>query len=165
MKKLHQVLKISRQKNQVLYSINEGDLESVIDLIKEDLPPNSTIKGFSLLTLAIWYGRFEIFNFLIEIGASITKPGNDHFVCAAVKWGRTDLVEMALNAGHNIHLKHKDTPTALQQAAYNNNFSMMKYLIERGANKDDIDLRQFSWVRIHPDTKLILRNIGVEVPD
>ena len=152
-------------------AIAERNLLQVQELIGRGLDLNFVVKGSSPLCRAVW--RLEdwktpdrrIVDFLLTHGASAGKPGNDSLLVGAARIGDHGLIDLALDAGHDIHFRPRHTPTPLQVAAFRNKPDTMRYLIAKGASKEDFDVEKCSWTSINPETISVLLELGVKVPD
>ncbi len=107
----------------------------------------------------------KIFDYIMAHGASPGNPGNDYLLSSAARLGEHEIIDLALAAGHDIHFRPRQGTTPLQSAAFRNKPETMKYLIARGAVREDFDVTRCSWVRLNAATINVLLDSGVEVPN
>jgi ankyrin repeat protein len=157
-----------RKQAELRQAIRENNVERVSEMIREGLNVNLIMNDrymgpTSLLCVALAAVKLEIVDLLIARGASPAQPGNESFLVLAVRAGDHKLIDLALDAGFNIHYRPNGL-SAFQAAVFKNNLAVMKQLIARGATKDDFDARQCRWVGIHAPTIRLLLSLGVDVP-
>jgi ankyrin repeat protein len=160
-----------RQQLALCQAIYHGNLKRVQEIVDGGLDLNFERDGVSPLCRAVsgineWTpDARKIIDYLMAHGASPRSPGNDFLLSIAARVGESDFIDLALAAGHDIHSKFENSTTPLQSAAFRNKAETMKYLIERGATKEDFDLTRCSWARISAPTILVLLDLGVDVPE
>lgn len=100
--------------------------------------------GYALLCVSIKNNRKEITKFLIESGAKVNthiinkrKKLSDTPLHHAAKNGHTDIIELLLSHGANIHAKNEYGGTALQTAVYHKQLAIIELLLQRGAYIDE----------------------------
>lgn len=154
-----------RQQAALCRAIYERNLETVGRILLEGLDPNFIRRGFSPLCRAVWRGDRPMVDFLISRGACIALPGNIRFLYGAAMHGDHDLIDRALAAGHDIHLRPRLTPTPLEAAAFANHTETIRYLWARGSTAADFDSERCRWSLLRPQTVDALLEIGVPVPE
>jgi len=139
-------------------------MDQVKALLDEGLDVNFTRSGFSPLCQALVTGNRAVMDLLIAHGASLSAPGSEHFLSLAAGRGDHELIDLALAAGHDIHFRATSTAaTPLEAAAHVNRHETMKYLIARGAAREDFRLK-CRWFGLHRATINVLLELGVDVP-
>lgn len=115
---------------EIIAAIKEGDAERVRDLIETDifLADARDIDGTSALTTAIYHGRDEIAQIILDSAPTLTI----HEAAAA---GLADNVAEILDADPPIlDSPSHDGWSPLHLAAYFNREKVVRLLVERGAN-------------------------------
>jgi ankyrin repeat protein len=110
------------------------------DLLPEILNPNQRGQdGFALLPLALAFGHNDVARKLIALGADpnyrSTTLGNVAAIHAAVFGRNLDGLKLAVEAGADVNLTQEGGFTALMGAAQNGDAEMVRYLLDRGADK------------------------------
>jgi hypothetical protein len=120
----------------------------------------------SPLAFAFWRANRSIIDILIARGASLSpeSPGNEAMLSCAVHSGDYQLIDLALSAGHDIHFKPRHRSRPLATAIHHNAIPMARFLVSRGAGKDDITPGDGAWHKMHGETILFVRDLGIEVP-
>jgi hypothetical protein len=120
----------------------------------------------SPMALAIGRSDRSIADFLIARGASLSpkSPGNEALLTNAVGSLNSELVDLALVAGHNIHFKPPKRSKPLARAIHHQWIPMARFLISRGAGKEDIGPGDCRWHAMQGATILFVRDLGIEVP-
>ena len=156
------------QQHDLLEAIRKRNLKRIRRLVAEGLDLNFRRQGFSPLSRAVSGMKSPedraVVDLLISLGASLSGPGNEYLLVMAARQGDHELIDLSLAAGHNIHSRPKNSNSALQVAAHRNKPETMKYLIERGANKEDFELDYCRWYAVRNEVIRILLELGVDVP-
>jgi ankyrin repeat protein len=170
------LLKKWKKRMALCRAIRECSFQRVEALLNNGLDVNFVMGGSSPLSQAAWklYGSIDcrssadterkVLDVLIAFGASANMPGNDSLLIAAALMGDHQLIDVALNGGQDLHFRPPSTPTPLQAAAFKNRTETMKYLISKGATKEDFNVQKCRWTSIHSETIRILLELGVDVP-
>jgi ankyrin repeat protein len=158
------IVRKRRKRWALCKAIYTRNLEQVRALLDDGLEVNFARGGFSPLVSAVATEDRRIVDLLIQRGASLAGPGNDSFLVAAARNGDHELIDLAIAAGKDVHFRPAASPSPLQAAAFRNKSETMKYLIARGATKEDFDVR-CRWTFIHTATINVLLELGVNVPD
>ena len=117
---------------------NGLDINSSIDVTKDITD--------TLICFAIYENKKNVVNWLLSKGAQFDYDDKDSslflMACSSFDF---DIVQLLLKKGANVNAKEKRTrKTAMMNALYGENFSIIKLLIENGYNlkNDGISLRQ-----------------------
>jgi len=157
-----------RRRKAFFEAIDARDFQKMQQLLAEGFDVNCVRKYYSPLFWAVC--RMDsprdrgVVDFLIAHGASPRGPGNEFLLGVAARKGDHCAIDLALAAGHDIHARPKNSNTALQGAAHRGKPETMRYLIERGATKEDFDVRRCNWYPIKSEVIRILLELGVDVP-
>lgn len=123
----------------------------------------------SPLSYAFAFARFDrsIVDLLIARGASLSpkSPGNQALLTNGVRSLNTELVDLALAAGHDIHFKPPKHSVPLARAIHHQWIPMARFLVSRGAGKEDIGPGDCRWHAMQGATILFVRELGIEVPE
>jgi hypothetical protein len=157
-----------RRQRALFEAIDRRDLHQIQQLVAEGLDLNFVRQSYSPLFWAVC--RMDspqdrgIVNYLLSQGASPRAAGNEYLLGRAARTGDHETIDLALDAGHDIHCRPKHSSTALQGAAHKNKPDTMRYLIQRGATKEDFDVGRCRWYAIRNEVIRILLELGVNVP-
>ena len=115
-----------------------GDLETLQYIISHELNQNS--KNELLIRACNERNNTEIARLLLKNGADL-KQKEWKPLSFAISQGNLPLLELLINAGANVNVRHHYTDTSiLSIAAYHGNTEAMKLLIKNGANVDAKDI-------------------------
>lgn len=118
-----------------------GDLSSVKASLDQDsnLVNQVAADGFPPLSLACYFGKRTIANYLLEAGADIhavaTNGSNIQALHAAVARNDAQICEWLLQKGADINATQTQGVTALHSAVHRGNMAMVKLLVQHGADK------------------------------
>lgn len=162
-----------KRKRAIIDAIRSGDLAMVQQIVSSGLPLNfdywSHISWSSIgspVSVAFRKQDPSIANFLLANGASLSpkSPGNGRLLLNAIYSGDTNRVDLALKAGHNIHFQPPHSAKPLAAAIHNQNISMARFLVSKGANKDDVAAGACRWHAMRAETILFVHELGFAVP-
>lgn len=154
-------------------AIGRGDIDGVERAIRGGVPLNfncwSHLSWSSMgnpLSLAMLKKDPAIANFLIANGASLSPKsrGNEALLTNAVSGSNLELVKLALAAGNDIHFSPPRYPTPLAQALQHQDIPLARFLISKGAGKEDLNRYARRWFAMRAETILFVRELGIEVP-
>ena len=74
------------------------------------------------------------------------------------------LVAQALAAGHDIHFKPNKYSKPLASAIHHQSIPMARFLISKGANKEDLSVGDCRWHAMNSEAILFVRELGMDVP-
>jgi len=126
-------------KKQLLYAIDQGDVDAVENLIKHGVNPNirDTQSGLTALMMAAGFGHADIVKHLLDAGAdvfSIDNRGGGSALHKAIQSGNIEIVRMLLDAGAFIDWTACTTGhTPLMDAIWFKLPDIVQLLLERGA--------------------------------
>lgn len=162
-----------KSRRALIDSIGRGDLEAVTQAINSGVPLNFNYWSHqswssigSPLSLAMLKKDPAIANLLMTHGASLSpeSSGNEALLTNAVRGGNLELVKLALAAGHDIHFSPPKYPTPLAQAVQHQEIPLARFLISKGARKEDLTRYARRWFAMRTETILFVRELGIEVP-
>jgi ankyrin repeat protein len=162
-----------KKKRALIDAIARGDFEGVKQAVSSGLPLNFNYWSHhswgscgSPLSVAMSKKDPAIAEFLIAHGASLSPQsrGNGALLTNAVRGGNIELVKLALAAGHDIHFSPAKHPTPLAQALQNQAIPLARFLISKGARKEDLTRYARRWFAMRTETILFVREQGIEVP-
>ena len=162
-----------KKKRALVDAIGSGDLAAVQEIVSNGLSPNfnywshiSWLWMGSPLSLAAHKMGPSIADFLIANGASIAprSPGNETLLSNAVGGGNFKLIDIALAAGHDIHFQPEKQSKPLAKAIHHQMVPMARFLISRGASKEDLTAGDCRWHAMNSETILFVQEIGMDVP-
>ena len=141
--KLIKIEKAIPYDNEIRQAIKRGDINVVLDLLKNGLlDPNAFDKNRNTpLYWACGSGQYLMVQILIEKGAKINTLDNIGWtpLHVACQRGHDSIVEFLIKKGANINIPDKGGNTPLWWACKCQNTSIVKYLIDAGANIDTPD--------------------------
>jgi hypothetical protein len=162
-----------KKKRALIDAIERGDVEGVKRAVSTGVALNfnywSHISWSSIgspLSLAIIKKDTTIADLLIAHGASPSpkSPGNEALLTNAVRGGNFEFVKLALAAGHDIHFSTPKYPTPLAQALQHQSMPLARFLISKGASKEDLTHFACRWFAMRAETIFLVRELGIEVP-
>jgi hypothetical protein len=152
-------------------AIRKSDLDSVKRIADSKLNLNFNYRWQfmrlgSPLSHAFCRKDRSVADALIERGASLSPkfPGNEALLTNAVRGGNFQLVELALAAGHDIHFKPEKHSKPLASAIHHQSISMARFLISKGADKEDLSAGDCRWHAMNAESILFVHELGVDVP-
>ena len=161
-----------RKRAALMDAIAKGDLETVNRIIGTNFNLNFNyawqfMRLGSPVSLAFSKKDRLIADALIARGASLSpkSPGNDALLSAAVHGGNFELIDLALGSGHDIHFKPNRHSKPLATAIHHNSIPLARFLISRGAGKEDLTLGDCRWHAMRSETILLVHELGIEVPE
>ena len=123
-----------------------GETEVVRELLPEAPHGAKTVApdGFSVLGLAVYFGRADAARVLLEAGADPDTPSANKFMVRPIHSAAAhrdseislELVRMLLEGGANPNVVQAGGWTPLHQAAAHGRGEIAKLLVERGASLD-----------------------------
>ncbi|HAV63855.1 MAG TPA: hypothetical protein DCY13_16010 [Verrucomicrobiales bacterium] len=158
MKEKNGNIRASKELNaRVLECVQEGDIESAIDLVvAEDQAIETEFwdpfrdpdveRPFTLLGCAVGSRRKELVAKVIELGADVNRKSiYGSLLAHASALGNDDIVELFLAAGADVHAKyfHADdsNETALIAATGSGNIILVRRLLDAGADPKAVSKR------------------------
>jgi len=160
-----------RKRSALMDAIRKGDLDTIKRIAdsKLNLNVNYTWQFMRLgspLSHAFCQKDRSVADILIARGASLSpkSPGNGALLTNAVRGGNFELVEMAVAAGHDIHFSSPKYPTPLAQALQHQAIPLARFLISKGASKEDLTRFSCRWFAMRAETIFFVRDLGIEVP-
>lgn len=123
--------------NQFLRAVNDGNLQAATALLNQGLEPDTAdANGNTALMIASRLGHKAVVALLIERKVNVAKrsPFGDTAVNLAALGGHVEIVRMLLDHGAELNPATGWSP--LQYAAFENRAEMVKFLIQKGAQKD-----------------------------
>ena len=148
-------------------AIQKRNLEKVKRLAASGMNLNFTYTGYfgigigSPLSLTFTINDRSFDDVLIWYGASISPKsiGNRGLLTSAVAGGNFELIDLALASGHDIHLRpFPKSSTPLARAIHRQSLPMARFLISRGAGKEDLTTGDCRWHRMNRKPYCSLRN-------
>jgi len=132
------------QKHAAMFeAIENGNLEKVRDLVNEGLDLNAfDEEGFTPLAIACIQGETEIVRLLLDSGAVVDQT--NHFgwtplMQACINYsGDIAVVSELLTKGARINARNIGGETAIMRIAGQNKIPLFKFLLEHGAQVDEI---------------------------
>ena len=123
--------------DQFLRAVNDGDVRTVTELLNKGIEPDTAdANGNTALMVASRVGHKAIVTLLIERKVNVAKrsPFGDTAINFAALAGHLEIVGMLL--AHGAELNPSTGWSPLQYAAFENRVEVVKFLIQKGANKD-----------------------------
>lgn len=123
--------------NQFLRAVNDGNLQAATALLNQGLEPDTAdANDNTALMIASRLGHKAVVALLIERKVNVAKrsPFGDTAVNLAALGGHVEIVRMLLDHGAELNPATGWSP--LQYAAFENRAEMVKFLIQKGAQKD-----------------------------
>jgi len=163
-----------KRRRALIDAIERGDLTATKEVVARGLLLNfnywSELSWSSIgspLSLAFAKRERSLADFLIANGASLSpkSPGNEALLTNAVRGGNFELADLALAAGHDIHFKPRNHSKPLARAIHHQSIPMARFLISRGAGKEDIGAGDCRWHAMNSQTISLVRELGIEVPE
>lgn len=161
---------ISNLQYEVLWTACRfGYLRIVQIMLDQGLDVNATkIGGSRALESAAYYGHVPVVSLLFEKGADLQYEGNEwHAVHAAASNGHEEVVQMLLDNGADINSSGSRSLTPLWEAAKNQQLSMMRFLLNNGADLAVDECGDYAFFRAviqgHEQVVRILAEAGVNV--
>lgn len=128
----------SQSLEDILQAVEAGQTRTVAGLLDKGLDANTTDKaGYSLLMLASRFGHREMVAMLIARKADVRRRsavGDTALMMASLR-GDLDTMKLLLEAGAEV--KHEGW-TPLHYAAFEGAAPAVRYLLEKGADKDAV---------------------------
>jgi len=119
--------------NKIIDAFKKRDCDTLDKIINLGFNVNEPIKRFNdctLLSQATLNNDLQMADYLTSKGADIKQ---DPFsLSAATYWGKKEFADKFLDLGAELNCNQKHN--ALESACQNNQFEMVKYLVEKGAN-------------------------------
>jgi hypothetical protein len=125
--------------DQVLKAADAGDAKTVATFLDKGLDPNSTDKqGNTLLMIAAVQGHEALVKLLIERKADVARrsPAGDSALMLASLKGHLAVVKLLVE--HHAPISYKTGWAPLHYAAFEGKTEVVKYLLEKGADRDAI---------------------------
>ncbi|MBE9116180.1 ankyrin repeat domain-containing protein [Lusitaniella coriacea LEGE 07157] len=121
---------------ELLNAIHDNNLEEVEKLCKKGVDEFRFFCDFgdSILEYAVQEGNLEIVKVLIASGVDINSGLSSSPANIAIQAGRKDILLALLEAGLDVNQKLLNAWTPLMSAANSGKLSIIKLLVERGAN-------------------------------
>ena len=98
--------------------------------------------GFTPLSLACYFGQFEVARYLVLKGADVNLPSKNGFnvypLHSATAGNYTNIARMLVDNGAQVNVKQQEGSTPLHSAAQNGNLELLILLLENGA---DVNIR------------------------
>lgn len=144
-----------------------GDVDLVENFIQTDSTAiNATyVDGFTPLGLAAYFGRVETVKYLIEQGAEVNMPAQNHAqvtpLHSAVANEHIEVATILLQNGANVNAKQQNDVTALHSATHRGNKALVKLLLDFSADicakmKDSRTPLDFARAQGLPDIEALL---------
>lgn len=146
-----------------------GHLRLVQDMLDEGLDVNATrLGGLRALEFAAYHGHVSILSLLFEKGADLNYEGNEyHAIHGAASNGHEDVVQVLLDHGADVNSSGSRYLTPLWEAAKNQQLSMMRFLLSKGADVEADECGDYAFFRAiiqgHEQVVRILAEAGVNV--
>jgi len=130
-----------------LFNLKEPSKKKKSSLSSHPLPPEERIidinvedgEGLTLLNYAIDAKKIDMIKYLIENGANIEAIyENVRDLYSLVDSDEVEIIEYLLNHGMDIDFSDGDDPTLLMYAVDTENQFMTQFLIDHGANTDEL---------------------------
>eukprot|EP01080_Neovahlkampfia_damariscottae_P008073 gene8073-12534_t len=125
---------------ELLKTIQEGQIDLMVDLLNEDktLVNKEDGAGRTPLHFAASHDRYLMIPILIQYGANVNGLDLDQYtpLVLAVKHKSDKSIEVLLEKGGDLNFKTSKNVTVMHQAAYNNDIKMMDYLVSKGAKME-----------------------------
>ena len=160
-----------RKRAALIDAIRKGDLDSIKRIADSKFNLNFNfawqfMRFGSPLSHAFCQQDRSVADVLITRGADVSpkSPGNEALLTNAVRGGNFELVELALATGHDIHFAPRKYSKPLATAIHHNSIQMARFLISKGAGKEDLTLGDCRWHAMRGETILLVRELGIEVP-
>jgi uncharacterized protein len=123
---------------KITRAIIENDVNKICCLIKDGININKRdIQGDTPLDLAIKYDRLEIFELLLNAGATI-NPSTIANITENDGVFDMEMLSLALERGIDVNLKLEDKETLLMYAASEGNLKIVERLVELGADINSV---------------------------
>ncbi|MDB6068116.1 MAG: hypothetical protein JWR26_4324 [Pedosphaera sp.] len=160
-----------RKRAALMRAISKNDLGGVQRIVDSNLNLNfnytwQMMRLGSPVSSAFSRSDRSIADFLIARGASLSpkSPGNEALLTNAVRSGNPEQIDLALSAGHDIHFQPPKHSKPLARAIHHQWIPMARFLVSRGANKEDIGPGDCRWHAMQSATILFVHELGIEVP-
>lgn len=133
----------NNEENILRYLIKNGMLELLQSIIEGININFQTKDGHTLLIMAAEEGQLEIVKFLCNMGINVNARSSRnstalHFAIGNSSAPKLEIVQFLIDNGAEIDVENSFGYTPLQNALYNNNFEVAKFLIEKGADVNRI---------------------------
>jgi hypothetical protein len=160
-----------RKRTALMDAIRKGDLDRIKRITTSKFDLNFCYMRHGLAVGSPLARSFQLKNrsvadLLISQGASLSpkSPGNWALLGIAVRSGNVELVELTLEAGHDLHFKARNSSRPLAAAIHRNLVPMARFLVSKGASKEDLVSGDCRWYRMPAEAILFVRDLGIEVP-
>jgi len=160
-----------RKRAALMDAIRKGDLDSIKRIADSKFNVNFNyawqfMRLGSPLSHAFCQKDRSVVDVLIAGGADLSpkSPGNEALLANAIHGGNFELVDLALAAGYDIHFAPPKYSKPLATAIHHNSIQMARFLISKGASKDDLISGDCRWHAMRIETILFVRELGIEVP-
>ncbi|AYP74272.1 ankyrin repeat protein [Fowlpox virus] len=121
----------------VISSYDTDMIKKIIELIREEIDPEY---GITLLLRAIATNNINIVKLILDLGVAVNIDRcNILPLQSAIFKHRTDMVELLIDYGADIHMPNIYGDTPLHTAAYSRHTYSVKRLLELGANINAIN--------------------------
>lgn len=116
--------------------VKNGNINSTRELVSKGSDVNARNKdGYTVLTVASWYGHKEIVELLIESGADVNArdtEGSRTALLGASLSGQKEIAEKLIKSGADVNAKFKDGRTVL---GYTDSEDIIELLKAHGAKR------------------------------
>ncbi len=123
--------------DEILKAAEAGDARTVATFLNKGLDPNTTdSRGNTLLMIAAVNGHAELAKLLVERKADLTRrsPVGDSALMLACIKGHLAVVKLLVEHGAPVNYSSGWTP--LQYAAFGGSADVVRYLLDKGADKN-----------------------------
>lgn len=138
--------------DQIFNAVRAGTIDDFRDAIKtwNWRPDEEDDKGFTLFFYAIFHGRFDLADFLLEAGASVDCPDREGWT--PLFWAahnqHEQVVRYLISRGANPNVRNIDGEWPLFWAVCRNDWEIVSLLLLGGANLNwtDADGHDVFWL-------------------